>query len=385
MPEPHLHVHQSTSVRATGSPTMTDESETLPNPSVSIEGEDPSQPDERSLNALAAREISRQMEMSSPLSPPSRPFAGRKSVSPRPSFTNETPPYPTGGGLAGSPPPPPPAYFTNPTLTRELTPSPELPPPRPVNTLAHSESTDSADDAYRTPPDYLRNPSTVPSPSVTPASLPPVPQVASTLSSPPSTPTTTKKITAAAFRRQGMRAFSSNTNLGDDSPRQDSLSVGFRPSPGRSPSRERGDGENRGGSPEMTVTPLNLRKKSLPAVPGTSTDRLGGPRSLGTSGTPRSISSPFPSLKPGEDQSLGPGKTFRSSNSPESRPRELMPGGEDDFDYLSPYLDEDENRQTGNPNANGLTNDHGRARGTGPSPPGDNGYGSGRFATRLED
>ena len=384
MPEPRLHVHQSTPVRATGSPTMTDESETLPNPNVSIEGEDSGQLDERSLNALAAREIGRQMEASSPLSPPSRPFAGRKSVSPRPSFTNEAPPHPTGGGLAGSPPPPPPppAYFTNPTLARELAPSPELPPPppRPVNTFAHSESTDSADDAYRTPPDYLRNPSTAPSPSVTPASLPQVPQVTPTLSSPPSTPTTTKKITAAAFRRQGMRALSSNTNLGDDSTRQDSLSVGFRPSPGRSPSRERGDGENRGGSPEMIVTPLNLRKKTLPAVPGISTDRLGGPRSLGASGTPRSISSPFPGLKPDEDQPHGPGKTFRSSNSPESRPRESMPGGDDDFDYLTPYLDEEENRQTGNPNANGMTNDHGRARG-----PGNNGYGSGRFTTRLED
>ena len=372
---------------------MTDESESLPNPNVSIEGEDSSQLDERSLNALAAREIGRQMEMSSPLSPPSRPFAGRKSVSPRPSFTNETPTYPKGGGLAGSPspPPPPPAYFTNPTLTRELTSSPNFPqspelapqlPPRPFDTLAPSKSTDSADDAYRTPPEYLRNSSTTSSPSMTPASLPPVTQVTSTLSSAPSTPNTTKKITAAAFRRPGKRGLTNN-NLGDGIPRQDPLSVGFRPSPGRSPSRERGDGENRDGSPE-TITPLNLRKKSLPAVPGTPTDRLGGPRSLGAPGAPRSISSPFPSLKPGEEQPLGPGRMFSSSNSPESRPRELTLGGEDDFD-MSAYFHEDENRLTGNLNANGTTNDRGQSRGPGPSPPGNNGYGSGRFATRLED
>ena len=372
MPEPHPHAHQSTSVQPIESPTAAGESQLLPE--LSVEDEGPSQLDERSLNALAAREISKQMEMSSPpLSPPSLPFAGRRSVSPRPLFTSETPPYRAGGGFAGPPPPPPPPppQFANSTLTRELTPSPKLPqpPPPPPVTLPHSKSMDSPvsdltqqDDVYRTPPEYLRNDSIPPSPSTTQASLPPIPQVTSTLSSPPSTPTTTKKISAAAFRRPGVRGLPNNVNLRDDTPRQASLSVGFRPSPGQSPSRERGADESRDGTPDNTVTPLNMRKKSLPAVPAIFTNLLSGPRGPGV---PRSISSPFPNLKANEDQPI-------------------LGGGDDEFDYVSAYLNEDEQRQSGT--LNGATNDHGHVGGgPGPSSPQNDGYGSGRFATRLDD
>ena len=384
MPEPHPHTHQPTSAEPVESPTSIDESQPLPNPTVNIEDEGPSQLDERSLNALAAREVSKQMEMfSPPLSPPSLPFAGRRSVSPRPSFT-------AGTGLVRSlsppPPPPPPPQFTNLTLTRELTQSPNLPqhpqlqpPPPPAVALPDSKSMDSdftqPDDVYRTPPEYLRNSPTPSSPSMTPAP-PPVPQVKSTLNPSPTTQAATKKISAAAFRRPGMKALA---NMRDDTSRQDSLGVGFRSSPGRSPSREGGDDENGVGGPDNAGTPLNLRKKSLPAVPGISTNLVGGPRSPGGS---RSISSPFPNLKTGEQQPLGPGRTFPLSASSESRPRESMfGGGDEDFDYVSAYLNEDERRQNGT--SNGTTNDHGGGPGT--SPPQDDGYGSGRFATRLDN
>lgn len=390
MPKPQPHVHQPASVQPAESPTSIDELQPLPE--VSIEDEGPVQLDERSLNALAAREISKQIEMSSsPLSPPSLPFAGRRSVSPRPSFTSEIPPSNSGSafGQVPPPPPPPPPQFTSSTLTRELTPSPNIsqlprlqPPPPPVSTLPYSKSIDSTasdltqpDDVYRTPPEYLRNSSTPPSPPMTPVSQPPVLQVASTLSSPPLTPTTTKKISAAAFRRPGMKGLSSNTNLKDDSLRQDSLSVGFRPNPGRSPSRERGDDEKEDRGPDAAVTPLNLRKKSLPTVPAISTNLLGGPRGPGTS---RSISSPFPNLRIGGEQPLGPGRAPPLSNSPESRPRESVLG-DDEFDYVSAYLDEDGRRDSGT--YTGATNGHGHVEG---GPPQNEGYGSGRFATRLD-
>ena len=383
MPEPHPHLHQHSPVKPTESPTS-DESQPLPNPNVSVEDEGPSQLDERSLNALAAREVSKQMEMSSsPLSPPSLPFAGRRSVSPRPLFTSEIPPSDNSDRFGQIPPPP---QFTNSRPIRDFTPSPnplqvpqlQLRPPLPVGASSYAKSVDSAttdltqpDDAYRTPPEYLQNSPTPPSPSITPVSPPPVPQVTSALSPSPPTPNTTKKISAAAFRRAGMKGPSVNTNLRDDTLRQDSLNVGFLPSP----SRERGDGESGGGSPGTAIPPLNMRKKSLPVVPAISTNPPSGPRGPGV---PRSISSPFPNLKANEEQPLGPGGTFPSSSFPESQPRESMPGGDDDFDYVSAYLNEDERGQSGI--HNGATNGHGQGGGT---PPQNGGYGSGRYATRL--
>jgi len=235
------------------------------------------------------------------------------------------------------------------------------------------------EDAYCTPPEYLRNLSTPPSPSVTPVSSPPIPQMTSSLSSASPTPTTTKKISAAAFRRPGMRGMSSSTNLGDDTLQQDSLSVGFRPSPGRSPSRERGEDESADERLDLAITPLNVRKKSLPMVPGISTNTLSGPRDPGA---PRSISSPFPNLRTSEEQPSGSGRVPPSSNTPESRPRESMLGG-DEFDYVSAYLNEDERRQSGV--YQGATNGRGPVGGGPGATPPRNGYGSGRFSTRLDD
>jgi len=178
-----------------------------------------------------------------------------------------------------------------------------------------------------------------------------------------------------------MKGPSNSTNLRDDTLRQDSLGVGFRPSPGRSPSRERGEDENGGESPDLITTPLNVRKKSLPAVPGISTNILSGPRGPGAS---RSISSPFPNLRTDEEQPLGPGRRLPLSSSPESRPRESMLEGDEDFDYLSAYMDGDERRQSGV--YHGGTNGHGPVGGgSGTGPPQNVGYGSGVFATRLED
>jgi len=385
MPEPHEYVHQPTSVRPAESPTSIDETPPLPNVGVGDEGL--SQLDERSLNALAAREIGKQMDISpSPLSSPSLPFTGRKSVSPRPSFGADIshPNNGSGFGQIQSPSPPPPPQFTSSVATRELASSPnlpqshqsQLPPPPPVGTSPQLKSMNStvsdlsqSDDAYRTPPEYLRNLSTPPSPSMAPASPPPVPQMSSSLSSPSSTPTTAKKISAAAFRRPRMGGPSNNANPRGDSLRQDSLAAGFRPSPGRSPSRERADDDSGDGNPDNSTTPLNLRKKTLPGIP---TNLLGGPRGPGT---PRSTSSPFPNLTTNSEQPLGPG---------DSRPRESVPGGYDDFDYLSTYLNEDDRRQSGV--YNGATNGRGPiGGGPGTSPPERVGYESGRFATRLED
>lgn len=390
MPQPHPYVRQPIQVHHTESPASIDESQPLPN--VSVEDEGPDQLDERSLNALAAREIGKQMEMSSsPLSPPSLPFAGRRSVSPRPSFTTGVPPD-SGSrfGQIPSPPPPPPPQFTNSTVIHEPTPSPHpsRPPPPSAGPLHPSQSMDSGasdstqpDDAYRTPPEYLGNLSTPPSPSVTPVSPQPAPQTISALSSQPSTPTTTKKISAAAFRRPGMRGLSSNTNLKDGPPRQDSLSMGFRQSPGRSPSRERGNEGNGDGSPDLAVTPLNLRKKSLPMVPANTANTVDSPRSLGGS---RSISSPFPNLRANDEKPLRPGRVPPLSSPPESRPQESVLGGDDDFDYLTAYLNDDDRRQSGMPN--GATNGRGPVGGgPGTGPPQNVGYGSGMFATRLED
>lgn len=344
MPQPHPHIYRSAEVHPTESPTSTEGS--LPNPNMSVENESQGQLDERSLNILAAREISKQM--GSPLSSPSLPFAGRKSVSPRPSFTTDTLPSNSTNRFVQTPPPPPKS-----TQNRDVTPTfdPQQLPPPPTGVLSHSTSVDSTgsdptqvDDPYRTPPEYLRNPSTPPSPSIDPA--PPlqiqIPQVSPILPS-ASTPTTTKKISAAAFRRPGLKGPSNTTNAGGDSPRQDSLSVGFRPSPGRSPSREGGDSENVAGVLENIITPLNLRKKSLPLIPGPPTNLLSGPRDQGA---PRSVSSPFPNPRTSEERRQGAGWMPPLSSSPEPRPRESMLGGEDEFDYVSAYLNEDERRES---------------------------------------
>jgi len=400
MPEPYPHVHQPTSVEPTESPTSTDGLQPLPNPNASVEDEGSGQLDERSLNVLAAREISKwQMEMSlPPLSPPSPPFAGGRSVSPRLSFTSEIPPYPARAGLVRSPSTPPPQF-----LIRELTPSPTQP-----------------DDVYNTPPEYLRNSSAPPSPPMTSVPPPPpVPQVTSTSSPSPPTQTTPKKLSAATFRRTGMRGLSRNVNLGggdkngdggpDDAvtplnlrrkslPVVPGVSTNSSPSPptqttlkkisaaafrragvrGLSSNVNLGGGDENGDEgPDDAVTPLNLRKKSLPAVPGVSTNLLSGPRGPGAA---RSTSSPFPSLKASGEQPLGSGRTFPSSTSSESRPQEsVLGGGDEDFDYISAYLNDYEGRQSVTPN--GTT--HGG--GPGISLPQNGGYESGRFATRLED
>jgi hypothetical protein len=351
MPEPHPHLHQRTGARPSDSPASAEEDlPPLPNPNVSVEDEDQGQLDERSLNVLAAREISKQMGMSgSPLSPPSLPFAGRKSVSPRPSFTTDIPPSDNNNRFGQIAPPSP--QFTSSMENRDVTPTPDRqqspqlppPPPLPAGAMSHSTSVDSdpteLEDPYHTPPEYLRNLSTPPSPRMLPAPSPlqvQIPKMSPTLGS-ASTPTTTKKISAAAFRRPGMRT----TGVRGDSFRQDSM--GFRPSPGRSPSRERGENENLGVIPEQAITPLSLRKKSLPSVPGPAGGLLSGTRDQGV---PRSVSSPFPDLRTSEEQERGGGRLAGLTSSPEPRPRESMIG-EDEFDYLSAYMNEDERRESG--------------------------------------
>ena len=393
MPDPHQRVLQQAEVHPTESPTSTEGLHPLPNPNVSVEDEGQGPLDERSLNVLAAQEISKQIGMSgSPLSPPSLPFGGRKSASPRSSFTTDIPPSNDnnrfGQSLSSPLPPLPQSRDVSPILDARQVPQLQPPPP-PIGAWPHSTSVDTVvsdptqvDDAYHTPPEYLRNLSTPPSPPMNPASplQVQVGQFSPILPS-PSTPTTTKKISAAAFRRPGMKGPSNTSNVRGDSLRQDSLGVGFRPNAGRSLSLERNEDENVAGFPESNVTPLNLRKKSLPPAPGPPTSVLSGPREQRG---PRSVSSPFPNLGTSEQQMQGRGRMAGLSNSPESRPRDSAVGGEDEFDYyVSAYLDEDERRESAI--HNGATNGYDQnGGGPGAGSQQGEGYGSGRFATRLD-
>jgi hypothetical protein len=83
---------------------------------------------------------------------------------------------------------------------------------------------------------------------------------------------------------------------------------------------------------------LNLRKKSLPSIPGPATSVLSGPRDQGV----RSVSSPFPNPRTSGEQRQGHGRMAALSSSPEPRTRESMLGGDEEFDYVSAYLNEDE-------------------------------------------
>lgn len=143
--------------------------------------------------------------------------------------------------------------------------------------------------------------------------------------------------------------------------------------PNRSPSRERDDDDNLPRIPDNVITPLNLRKKSLPGIPGISTN-LSGPRDQGA---PRSVSSPFPNLRTGEEQPLGPGRMPPLSNSPEPHPGEYALGVDEEFDYVSAYLN-DERRQSAVYQATTNGYDH-SGRG-----PGTEGYGSGRPVVRPD-
>jgi hypothetical protein len=75
-----------------------------------------------------------------------------------------------------------------------------------------------------------------------------------------------------------------------------------------------------------------------------------------------------------EEQPLGSGRVLPLSSSSGSQHREFILGGDDGFDYVSVYLNEDERRQNGMYNG-GLV----------PSPPQNVGHENGTFATRLED
>lgn len=140
---------------------------------------------------------------SSPLMPPAQPFASARAVSPRPSVVTDSPNVPF---MRGG--------------DRTLSPVATAGRLSPVN------------DGYQTPPEYLstnsmsRNNSAVPSPAYNSS-----PQMAAA-----SPAGSGNKISAAAFRRPNMRpAGSSTLNVADDG--------------------------------VADVSPLNVRKRSLPNVP----------------------------------------------------------------------------------------------------------------------
>jgi hypothetical protein len=246
--------------------------------------------DERSLNAQAAREISKQLDDKSPLVPPSAPFANRRSVSPRPSVMTDSPKmsYIRGKDSLSSP-----ASSTGRSSPQLLDPysarneggSPILPIKPSASSLRVVNRTP---DPYGSP-EYLKNAS-----EQTPSS----PGGASVVPG-------NKTISAAAFRRPMRIAQPSSPNLNDDG--------------------------------VADTSPLNLRKRNLPVLP----PGAGGPRTqpLGGGGVYRLQSAP---TSQGQVPHTGTDERSRafSPSRGASRDEGVL---NDDFDYISAYISDDSN------------------------------------------
>ncbi|KAI0693927.1 hypothetical protein C8T65DRAFT_667425 [Cerioporus squamosus] len=292
--------------------------------------------DEKSLNAAAAREVSRELDslmMSSPphspaqSQPPPSPFSNRpqygapsyqpRAVSPLPALNTMTPAgsQPTSPKLegmyvrerdrsaAGSPPSRGPTQDTIP------------PAPAPASPTA-SDGSDQRRPSYST-----RAPSTDTNgtPFRTPLGTPSgPPQSSSMYNLPLTTGSNTsfqggaRMISAAAFRRQQQQQQ-------QNAPPRNMSSEGL-----------------------ADVSPLNVKKRPLPSSPYPSQSQMLGP---GQGQGMRSVSAPHMG-PPGQGEQDRPVSQYRQD------------GEEDEYDYISAYTD--------NPD---------RA----------SGYGSGRFATNLED
>ncbi|OCH86000.1 hypothetical protein OBBRIDRAFT_814825 [Obba rivulosa] len=318
-------------------------------PQLPTHPEDPSQ-DEEALNAAAAREVSRELDAlmfssptstsaprpPSPLAPPRPPFATR-SVSPRPpmdintmppsvpakiesSYVRERDrslgsPISSGGEQSPSAPSAP-----SPTLSRMSQDQVNnLPPGSTLNFTVRSPSpaTSVTSNPYRTPPEY-------PTPTTgaqSMYSLAPSKMGSGSGSSLSLTGGAPRTISAAAFRRQQQLR------------------------------QQTGTAADISGSSGSDTTPLVVKKRPLPNSPYPSAGSPVG------SGFPRVPSAPAPgtSLEAG----ARPNSTYRSV----SAHQRDGASGDEDYDYISAYVDLPGHAEGGGQPA---------------------GYGQGQFATNLD-
>ncbi|OBZ77366.1 Sphingolipid long chain base-responsive protein PIL1 [Grifola frondosa] len=305
-----------------------------PNPIVSqrmsIPPHDSDPMDETTLNAAAAREVSRELDalmfrspppqpdrQPSPLRPPQPPFA-RRAVSPRPNMDMSAS-QPSSPKLESEPesvpaaPAPSASRFTPSPDGRTISPTPVTNVPK--GSPSPPLSVGSSGAHFRTPPEG--------SPVVPPSlyNLPAMTGSGSSFSSMPGTRT----ISAAAFRRPQMRTVSGSLS--------DNGSLGPGPSPGLA-----------------DTSPLAVKKRPLPSSPYPS-PRLQGPTGQVTARVPSApaLSSGGPKIDEGARLSH-----YRDDGGDE----------DDEYDFVSAY--------GGNSAPGGGDSQN------------SSGYGQGRFATNLE-
>lgn len=318
--------------------------------------------EERALNAATAREISREMDalMFTGITPPrhsngqtataSQPPSSPHMSLPlrgRPSYGQDLPSSPPLGAqelgyvrqrdraasIPVSPtstsenhhplPIPPSVNSMNETPSSPSNNNHPLPPPPPISLRGTSpaQSFSSVDSPYRTPSEFP-----LPAPSF--YNLP------SASGSGSLSPGGARTISAAIFKRQ-LR----NPSSPVVEPTQSSLDV----------------------------SPLVINKRALPSSPRPSSNlaAVDGP------GTPRMSSAPYPGATPGADSYLD---ARNRSGSAAAGPQSFAPSGaqgeDDEYDYISAYVDDD----------NGPSQDAHRGLGPGAGA----GYAQGRYTTNVE-
>lgn len=306
--------------------------------------------DEEELNAAAAREVGREMDALT-FNPPLPPPPTDRGSSPAPPFASSSsaplPPTPSDS------PPAPPSNAASPQI-------PALSPPfitLPDRSLSSLSTT--ANSPYRTPMDSpLRSPGE--SPYRTTAQL----QLASSmgtanksstslsLSSP--IPPTTRTISAAAFKRPAPRM-----------PSSDSVSTGIADI---TPLAFKKRGPSVGGGNPTAASPSSPYPPRLPSTPN-----LRGPAA------PSSYAPPSPSPVDAAHRRV-----------PSSVPQNTFPDEDDQFDYITAYVNNMGPEEQGGGNGGGSPaqgrgpNNVGRSVSANPTV-GGGGYAQGRFATNLGD
>lgn len=330
--------------------------------------EDDETDEEKALNAAAAREVSRELDAlmfnspirttaapeatmplpSPPASPPAPPSRGRLSIgaehsaSPTSSRFDLTyvrerdrstsiPNSPVRSEHEHERPAPPrrsPLVPSSPVTSNEASPPLQPPPAISLRSSSPASLSLSIDTPYRTPMEF-------PWPPTAPPSFYNLPSVSG---SGTFSPGGTKTVSAAIFKRQ-LRSPSSPPSPGDAGRRQ------------------------------PDVNPLVINKRGIPASPRLPTsDPFSSPRVVSNPNpiTGPSYLDPQPQMPPSTLTSLRPSSAEGAAR-PHSiaRPAEGH-GEEDEYDYISAYVDEDSSGGETKPASTG-------------------GYGQGHFATNLED
>jgi hypothetical protein len=307
----------------------------------------PAPADEKSLNAAAAREVSRELDAlmfhsptesagrapPSPLAPPAAPFAAGRSVSPRPPANtdalrvskraSDVPSAPDAGRSSqddpqsGSPTSP-----RSPTQ-RGLPPPPNISLPRPSFPSNNaSSSTLGGNTPFSTPPEFPRNPSATSLPL--PKTVPPPPASSGN-----------GKISAAAFRQR------------------------------QQANRNASQGSIGGGAGPADTTPLAFKKRPLPSSPYPQRGAAPGQGQ-------NQAQSPSLSQLQQEDAGALPYPRRPGADAAEQRP---LSTASSEFDYISAYMSDGP--------ADPAQGDFERRSGEGRDVNG--GYGQGRYATNVGD